>query len=47
MPRKLAAASGAELVWLEEGSHFAHVDAPDAFVAAILSFLLGDGARER
>ncbi len=29
----------AELVWLEEGSHFAHVDAPEAFVAAVLPFL--------
>jgi len=37
----LAAATGAELRWLEEGSHFAHVDAPDAFVAEALEFLGG------
>jgi pimeloyl-ACP methyl ester carboxylesterase len=29
----------AKLVWLEEGSHFAHVDAPSAFLAAALPFL--------
>jgi pimeloyl-ACP methyl ester carboxylesterase len=29
----------AKLVWLEEGSHFAHVDAPDTFLAAALPFL--------
>jgi pimeloyl-ACP methyl ester carboxylesterase len=26
-------------VWLEEASHFAHVDAPEAFLAAALPFL--------
>ncbi|MBX3271417.1 MAG: alpha/beta hydrolase [Sandaracinaceae bacterium] len=30
---------GAELVWLDEGSHFAHVDAPDVFLAAARPFL--------
>ena len=30
---------GVELVWLEEGSHFAHVDATDAFVASVAEFL--------
>ena len=29
----------AEMVWLEEGSHFAHVDAPEAFLAAARPFL--------
>jgi len=31
----------AELVWLERGSHFAHVDAPDLFVEAVMPFLEG------
>lgn len=31
----------AELVWLDEGSHFAHVDAPERFLAAALPFLEG------
>jgi pimeloyl-ACP methyl ester carboxylesterase len=30
---------GAELAWLEAGSHFAHVDAPEALLAAALPFL--------
>ncbi|MFO0617889.1 MAG: alpha/beta hydrolase [Polyangiaceae bacterium] len=30
----------AEMVWLEEASHFAHVDAPQAFLAAAMPFLL-------
>lgn len=30
---------GAQLVMLEHGSHFAHVDAPEAFLAAVLPFL--------
>lgn len=29
----------AEMVWLKEASHFAHVDAPSAFLAAALPFL--------
>jgi pimeloyl-ACP methyl ester carboxylesterase len=29
----------AEMKWLEHGSHFAHVDAPDVFLAAALPFL--------
>lgn len=29
----------AELVWLDDASHFAHVDAPDRFVRAVLPFL--------
>jgi pimeloyl-ACP methyl ester carboxylesterase len=29
----------AELVWLERGSHFAHVDAPEVFLDAALPFL--------
>ncbi len=29
----------APITWLERGSHFAHVDAPDAFLAAALPFL--------
>ncbi len=35
----LARATGAPLTWLEEGSHFAHVDAPEAFLEAALPFL--------
>lgn len=31
----------AKLVWLDEGSHFAHVDAPASFLAAALPFLQG------
>jgi pimeloyl-ACP methyl ester carboxylesterase len=31
----------AELRWLEEGSHFAHVDAPDRVLDATLSYLRG------
>lgn len=29
----------ADFEWLDEGSHFAHVDAPDAFVQSMLPFL--------
>ena len=32
----------AEMTWLEQGSHFAHVDAPEAFLAAALPFLHGE-----
>ena len=32
---------GAEMVWLAESSHFAHVDTPEAFVAAVAPFLRG------
>ncbi len=39
--RRLAAlVKGAELVWLRDSSHFAHVDTPDALVEAVLPFLL-------
>ncbi len=31
----------AEMVWLSQASHFAHVDAPQAFLAAALPFLRG------
>jgi pimeloyl-ACP methyl ester carboxylesterase len=31
----------AELVWLEEASHFAHVDAVDGFLPPVLAFLKG------
>ncbi|MBL9024107.1 MAG: alpha/beta hydrolase [Myxococcales bacterium] len=31
---------GAEMVWLEEASHFCHVDAPDRVVRAVMPFLL-------
>ncbi|HUH04712.1 MAG TPA: alpha/beta hydrolase [Kofleriaceae bacterium] len=38
--RRLAAAlPSAELVWLEQASHFAHVDAPERFLAPTLRFL--------
>jgi pimeloyl-ACP methyl ester carboxylesterase len=38
--RRLAALlPAAPIVWLDAGSHFAHVDAPDAFVTAIGDFL--------
>ena len=40
----LAAWTGAPLEWIEEGSHFAHVDAVDRFVPPVLSFL-ADAAR--
>ncbi len=33
----------AELVWLDDTSHFAHVDTPDALVDAVLPFLRGEG----
>jgi pimeloyl-ACP methyl ester carboxylesterase len=29
----------ADFVWLDRASHFAHVDAADRFVAAVLPFL--------
>ncbi|MEZ4227354.1 MAG: alpha/beta hydrolase [Polyangiaceae bacterium] len=35
---------GANLIWLEEGSHFAHIDRPQAFLSAVLPFLLEHGA---
>lgn len=34
----------AELVWLDGASHFAHVDAPDAFLGAAVPFLCGETA---
>jgi len=38
--RLAALIPSAELVWLERGSHLAHVDAPEAFLEAALPFLL-------
>lgn len=38
-PRLHALVPEAELVWIEEGSHFAHVDAVDAFLPPVLRFL--------
>jgi pimeloyl-ACP methyl ester carboxylesterase len=35
----LAERTGSPLVWLDEGSHFAHVDAPHAFLPPALAFL--------
>ncbi|MGD0525533.1 MAG: alpha/beta hydrolase [Polyangiaceae bacterium] len=35
----LAEATGAELVWLEQASHFAHVDAVERFLPPVLAFL--------
>ncbi len=35
----MAAATGAPLVWLDQASHFAHVDAVDRFVPPVLEFL--------
>jgi pimeloyl-ACP methyl ester carboxylesterase len=37
----LAEATGAPLVWLDEASHFAHVDATERFVAGARDFLRG------
>jgi len=37
--RLAAATRGGKLVWLDEGSHFAHVDAPEKFLAVALPFL--------
>jgi pimeloyl-ACP methyl ester carboxylesterase len=38
---------GASLAWIEDSSHFAHVDTPDAVVHAILPFLLADAQSAR
>jgi pimeloyl-ACP methyl ester carboxylesterase len=38
--RLAALLPGARLTWLESASHFAHVDAPEAFLQAALPFLL-------
>jgi pimeloyl-ACP methyl ester carboxylesterase len=35
----LAEATGAPLIWLDEASHFAHVDAVDRFLPPVLEFL--------
>jgi pimeloyl-ACP methyl ester carboxylesterase len=35
----LAERTGAPIVWLDEGSHFAHVDAVDQFLPPVLQFL--------
>jgi len=35
----LAERTGAPIVWLDEGSHFAHVDAVDRFLPPVLEFL--------
>ena len=36
-----AATPAANLTWLEDSSHFAHVDSPERFVAAVRPFLAG------
>jgi len=41
----LAGWTGARLVWLEDASHFAHVDAPERLVEATREFLRGSLAR--
>ncbi len=33
----------AQMIWLEDASHFAHVDAPERFVAPVLEFLGNEG----
>jgi pimeloyl-ACP methyl ester carboxylesterase len=43
--RLAALVPAARLTWLERGSHFAHVDAPDDFLAAAKDFLLGGSPR--
>jgi pimeloyl-ACP methyl ester carboxylesterase len=35
----LAARTGAKIVWLDEASHFAHVDAVERFLPPVLEFL--------
>jgi pimeloyl-ACP methyl ester carboxylesterase len=35
----LAERTGAPLVWLDDASHFAHVDAIDRFLPPVLEFL--------
>jgi len=40
-PRVAALLPGATLSWLDEGSHFAHVDRPELFLADALPFLQG------
>jgi pimeloyl-ACP methyl ester carboxylesterase len=40
-PRLAALLPGAELVWLEDTSHFAHVDTPQQVLDAVLPFLGG------
>jgi pimeloyl-ACP methyl ester carboxylesterase len=40
-PRLHALVPDAELVWLDDSSHFAHVDTPEALVAAVVAFLSG------
>jgi pimeloyl-ACP methyl ester carboxylesterase len=42
-PRLQQMLAGSTLGWLEEGSHFAHVDVPDVFAAEALAFLGGAG----
>lgn len=44
-PRLQALLPGAELVRLNEASHFAHVDAPERFLAPVLRFLGEDHAQ--
>lgn len=43
--RLAALVPDARLTWLDRGSHFAHVDAPDDFLAAAKDFLLGGSPR--
>lgn len=40
-PRLHAMAKGSTLHWLEQGSHFAHVDAPETFLEVARPFLAG------
>jgi pimeloyl-ACP methyl ester carboxylesterase len=39
----MAERTGAKLVWLDEGSHFAHVDAIERFLPPVLAFLGAEG----
>lgn len=41
--RDKAMLPNADLVWLKDTSHFAHVDAVVSFTAAVLPFLRGSG----
>jgi pimeloyl-ACP methyl ester carboxylesterase len=34
---------GARMVWIEQSSHFAHVDTPERVVDEVLPFLQGEG----
>ena len=43
-PRLRDSIAGAELRWLDDTSHFAHVDTPEAVVREVEGFLAGDGS---